>query len=193
MMMPVPRSAVSAPSPWVVQFLNGVAEGAQILDLACGSGRHTRLALAQGYRVTAVDRDVSRLGDLADDAHVEAIAADLEDGSPFPLAGRTFGGVIVTNYLWRPILPAICQTVAADGILIYETFAVGHERLGGKPSNPAFLLRPNELLDAAIASGLVVNAFEQVREDQPGPRIVQRIAAVGAAHRWATSPPSQAG
>ncbi|WP_210188752.1 class I SAM-dependent methyltransferase [Hyphomicrobium sp. CS1BSMeth3] len=162
-----------------------------MLDLACGTGRHTRLALQRGLTVTAIDRDTSRLGDLAGHPNVEVITADLEDGSPFPLTGRQFGAVIVTNYLWRPILPAICAAVALDGLLIYETFALGHEQLGGRPSKPAFLLRPNELAETAVAAGLPLIAFEQVREDHPWPRIVQRIAAVGPAHPWTTTPPTR--
>lgn len=179
------------PSPWVAHFLAGAPPGSRVLDLACGTGRHTRLALQRGLAVTAIDRDTSRLGDLAGHPNVEVATADLEDGSPFPLAGRQFGAVIVTNYLWRPILPAICAAVAPDGVLIYETFALGHERLGGRPSNPAFLLRPNELAEAAVAAGLTLIAFEQVREDRPWPRIVQRITAVGPAHPWTTTPPTR--
>ncbi|MFN3744740.1 MAG: hypothetical protein ACK4TL_08550 [Hyphomicrobiaceae bacterium] len=148
-----------------------------------------RLALRRGLTVTAIDRDTSRLGDLAARPDVEVITADLEGGAPFPLAGRAFAGVIVTNYLWRPILPAIGAAVAPDGMLIYETFACGHERLGGRPSNPDFLLRPNELAEVAIAAGLIVIAFEQVREDRPRSRIVQRIAAVGPSHPWVAAPP----
>lgn len=179
------------PSPWVAHFLAGAPPESRVLDLACGTGRHTRLALQNGHSVTAIDRDTSRLGNLAGHPNVEAMAADLEDGSPLPQASRQFGAVIVTNYLWRPILPAICAAVAPDGVLIYETFALGHERLGGRPSNPAFLLEPNELAEAALAGGLTLIDFEQVREDRPWPRIVQRIAAVGPAHPWIAAPPDR--
>jgi SAM-dependent methyltransferase len=180
-----------SPEPWVAHFLAGVVPGGRVLDIACGTGRHTRLALAQGLKVTAIDRDTSRLGTLAAHPNVEVSTTDLEDGAPFPLAGRSFGVVIVTNYLWRPILPAICANVARDGLLIAGTFARGHEKLGGRPSNPDFLLRPNELAEAAIAAGLVVIAFEQVREDEPRPRIVQWIAAVGPDHSWVAAPPER--
>jgi SAM-dependent methyltransferase len=177
------------PEPWVAHYLRGVAPGGRVLDIACGTGRHIRLARAHGLKVTAIDRDTSRLGALAEDPGVEVVTADLEDGAPFPLAGRTFGAVIVTNYLWRPILPDICATVAPDGVLICGTFAFGHEKLGGRPSSPEFLLRPNELAEAAIATGLIIVALEQVREDEPRPRIVQRIAAVGPDHPWVVAPP----
>lgn len=182
-------AALAPPSPWVEHFLTGVAPGGRVLDLACGAGRHTRLALMMGFSVTAVDRDTSKLGELAQDRRVEVITADLEGGTPFPLAGRTFDGVIVTNYLWRPILPVICAAVAPDGLLVYETFARGHEKLGRRPLSPDFLLAPNELAEAAMEAGLVVMAFEQIREERSRPRILQRIAAVGPAHRWVGAPP----
>ena len=131
--MPSPPSNPSdplAPSNWVRRFLSGIPGGGHVLDVACGGGRHLRLALEHGYSVSGVDRDLSGLADLRQSPNVELVAADLEDGGPFPFRGRTFAGVIVTNYLWRPILPDIIACVARDGLLIYETFAVGNERFG---------------------------------------------------------------
>ena len=103
----------------------------------------------------------------------EAVLADIENG-PWPFAGRTFDGVVVTNYLWRPLLAAIVQSVAPGGVLIYETFASGNETVG-KPSRPDFLLQPGELLRAC--QGLRVVAYDDGFLDGP-PRFVQRIAAV---------------
>jgi hypothetical protein len=123
--------------------------------------------------VTALDGDVSRVGDLRDRA--EIIEADLEDGRPYPLAGRTFAGIVVTNYLHRPIVPEIIAGLAAGGLLIYETFAIGNERFG-KPSNPDFLLRPGELLDA-VRGRLRVLAYEDLTVERPRPAALQRIAA----------------
>jgi SAM-dependent methyltransferase len=185
------RPPDAPPSPWVAHYLSGAPTGGRVLDVACGTGRHVRLALQRGLAVTAIDRDISRLGDLARRQNVEAIETDLEAGAPFPLAGRQFGAVIVTNYLWRPILPGLYAAVAPSGLLIYETFARGHEKLGGRPSNPDFILRPNELAEVAVAAGLAVIAFEQVRVEAPHPRIVQRIAAVGQAHAWVAAPPAR--
>jgi SAM-dependent methyltransferase len=152
-----------------------------VLDVACGSGRHVRAALRAGLHVTGVDRDLGGVADLCGTPGLELMAADLEAGAPPPFTGRQFAGVIVTNYLWRPLLSAIITAVADDGVLIYETFAVGNEEFG-RPKSPDFLLRPGELV-SAVAGVLVAVGFEHVRLDGP-PRIVQRMAAVGPAHRW---------
>lgn len=166
------------PSAWVVRFASLVPAGGPVLDVAAGSGRHARLFLSRGHPVTAVDRDTGGLTDLGGDPNVEIVEDDLEDGSPFPLKGREFAGVVVTNYLHRPLLPDIVAAVAPGGALIYETFARGQERFG-RPENPDFLLMPGELLDA-VRGALRVVAYEDRILDDPGPRAVQRIAAVRA-------------
>ena len=167
----------SPPSAWVVRFASMVPEGAPVLDLACGGGRHTRLFADAGHPVTAVDIDLDKLGDLAGHPRVEPIRADLEGGDPFPLPGRVFGGVVVTNYLHRPLLEDLVAAVAPGGVLIYETFAEGNEMLGGRPRNPDFLLRHGELLDLARGRLRVV-AYEDVVVAEPKPAAVQRICAV---------------
>lgn len=158
------------PSPWIARFAGLISPGGPVLDVACGGGRHARLFRARGHPVTVVDRDLSRVADLQD---VEKIAADLEDGSPWPLPGRVFAGVATTNYLHRPILPLIVAALAPGGVLLYETFALGQERFG-RPKNPEFLLRPGELL--AACAGLTVVAYEHGLD--PGPTARQRICAV---------------
>jgi SAM-dependent methyltransferase len=164
------HAPVDTPSPWIVRWADNIATNGSVLDLACGSGRHVRLLAARGLRVTAVDRSREAL-DLCADA-AEAVEADVE-GSPWPLAGRRFDAVVVTNYLWRALMPHIVDSVAPGGLLLYETFARGHERFG-KPSNPDFLLRAGELL--THVNGLHVLAFEDGVLDAP-PRRVQRLAA----------------
>jgi SAM-dependent methyltransferase len=148
-----------------------------VLDVAAGGGRHTRLARERGFAATAVDIDVSGLADLRADAGVEIIVADLE-GAAWPLGERKFAAVIVTNYLHRPLLPRLVAAVADGGALIYETFAVGNEAFG-KPSNPNFLLKPGELLDA-VRGQLTVVAYEHGKIEAPRPAVIQRIAAVRA-------------
>lgn len=163
--------ATLAPSPWVQRWSTLVPAGATVLDLACGQGRHLRWFAQRGCSVTGVDRDAAALAASA--GLGELITADVENG-PWPLPGRRFDAVVVTNYLWRALLPTVVDSVAAGGVLVYETFAVGNETVG-KPSNPDFLLRPGELLQAC--AGLRIVAYEDGFLDAP-PRFVQRIAAV---------------
>lgn len=160
-----------APSTWVTRWAALITAGGTVLDLACGSGRHLRWLAAQGLRVTGVDRDgeaVAPLGALA-----EIVVADLE-GGPWPLAERRFDGIVVTNYLWRPLLPRIARALAPGGVLVYETFADGQAQFG-RPSKPEFLLRPGELLQAFAQ--LRVVAYEDGLESDPERR-VQRLVAV---------------
>lgn len=172
-MLTVPGSPAS---PWVERHLAAAPAG-PVLDVACGSGRHVRLALWLGRPVTAIDRDVSGLADLDGARGLEIVRADLEDGSPWPLPGRRFAAVIVTNYLHRPLFPALLAALQPGGTLIYETFAVGNERYG-KPSRPDFLLRPGELLEMAQAGGLAVAAYEHGHVAAPRPAVIQRLCAV---------------
>lgn len=160
------------PSSWIATWAGLVPPGATVLDLAAGKGRHTAFFAARGHRVTAVDRDVSA---LAVSDTVEVIAADLEDGSPWPLAERRFGAIVVTNYLHRPLFPALFAALQPGGILLYETFMEGNERFG-KPSRPDFLLKDGELLDL-VRGRFSVTAYEARMISQPKMAMVQRIAA----------------
>jgi SAM-dependent methyltransferase len=163
-------------SDWVSRYAPVLVAPRNALDLACGGGRHTRLLVSRGYTVTAVDRDLSTLqaGGAGD---FETVCADLE-GAAWPLRDRVFDLVVVTNYLHRPLFPAIIGAVAPGGSLIYETFAVGNERLG-RPTNPDFLLGEDELIER-VRGHLIVRAYEYGEVGVPKPAVVQRIFATCA-------------
>lgn len=159
------------PSGWVERFAHLVAPGGSVLDVACGHGRHTRYFLERGHPVVAVDIDPSA---LRPQPGLEIIEADLE-GAPWPLPGHTFAGVVVTNYMHRPLMPRLMESLAPGGVLLYATFGQGNERLG-RPRNPDFLLAPGELLQAF--PGLQVVAYEQGEFLTPKHAIRQRFCGV---------------
>lgn len=184
------HAATGTPSAWVARFAH-LAPAGEVLDLACGSGRHARLFASLGHPVLAVDRDEDALRHLAAfrDPGLTTLQIDLEPVAPadtaptppaavWPFAAGRFAAIVVTNYLYRPALAALFDSLAPGGLLIYETFARGNERFG-KPSNPDFLLMPDELLQRAqqATPPLHVVAFEQGFVDAPGPAMIQRLCA----------------
>lgn len=168
---------LQTPSAWVVRWSGLVPAGGRVLDIACGNGRHARIFAARGHPVEAVDRDPAKLASLAGVPRISARSADLE-GSQWPYPGERFAGIVVANYLHRPLFPHLLASLAAGGVLIYETFAVGNERYG-RPSNPAHLLTPGELLDV-VRGRLRVIAYEDLEVSEPRPAMVQRICAIKA-------------
>ena len=159
---------------WIGRFAPLVPAGAAVLDLACGAGRHARLFLERGHPVTAVDIDVSGLDDLRGHPQLEIVQADLEN-APWPLPGRRFGAVIVTNYLWRPLFEHVLEAIEAGGVLLYDTFARGNEAYG-RPTNPEFLLQPGELIEV-VRVRLQIVAYEHGYVDRPRPAVKQRLCA----------------
>jgi SAM-dependent methyltransferase len=177
----VTHSTLAEPSRWVRRWTHLVAPGGAVLDVASGAGRHARWFASQGHPVTALDRDADALGTMKDEPLVTTLAADIEDG-PWPLpSDAKFAAVVVTNYLHRPLFPRLLDALAPAGVLIYETFAQGNETVG-KPSRPAFLLAPGELLDI-VRGRLRVVAFQDGFLAQPRPAYVQRICAILEAGR----------
>ncbi len=161
------------PLDWVVRHAGQIAALGHVLDVACGGGRHTRYLLGLGYRVTALDCDTGALSDLAGHPNLRVLEHDLEDGSAWPLAGEVFEGIVVSNYLYRPMFDPVANALATGGLLIYQTFSHGNAAYG-KPRNPAFLLRENELLDV-FGPRLAVLDFHQGYMDRPTPAVIQRI------------------
>lgn len=174
---------ITNPSPWVARFSSTIPAGGHVLDLACGGGRHSGYLLEKGYRVTALDKDTSAISErLGGRENLDIITVDLEDGTcsfakDGVLSGQVFDGIIVVNYLYRPLMKALINALKPGGVLIYETFARGNE-VFARPRNPDHLLRSGELLDL-VAGQLQVVAYEhgmiQV-DDLPG--VKQRLVAV---------------
>jgi SAM-dependent methyltransferase len=162
-------------SAWVARWAALVPRG-EVLDLACGGGRHARHLAARGHPVIALDRNPAALAEAAG-AGISTVQCDLEDGvTAWPFAPGRFAGIVVTNYLHRPLFGQLAASLAPDGILIYETFAIGNEAYG-KPSNPDFLLGSGELLALAGAHGLRVIAYEDGYSDTAKPAMLQRLCA----------------
>lgn len=170
------ENPILPPSPWVEGHCRLIPPGAAVLDLACGSGRHACRLAELGYAITAVDRNFEAISKLQGRPGIEAIVADLE-GETWPLAGRQFAGIVVTNYLWRPRLGDVLAMLAPGGVLIYETFMLGNAAYG-KPSSPQFLLRPGELREVVAAAGLREIAFVEGYVETPKPAMRQAICAV---------------
>jgi SAM-dependent methyltransferase len=168
---------LAAPSDWVIRWADRIPGGGRVLDLACGSGRHARLFAARGHPVVAVDRDPRKLASLESVPGVEPRCADLEAG-PWPFAGERFAGIVVVNYLHRPLFDHLLAALEPGGALIYETFAAGNERYG-RPSNPEHLLGPGELLEV-VRGKLRVIAYEDLFVAEPRPSMVQRLCAMNS-------------
>jgi SAM-dependent methyltransferase len=169
------HTALEEPSAWVCRFAPYIRDGGNVLDVACGNGRHARYLAALGHKVLAVDLDAATLGALAAVAATQTRVVDLE-GAPWPFDGEFFDAVVVTRYLHRPLLPLMVTALAPGGVLIYETFAAGNERYG-RPRNPEFLLQHGELLELARGR-LHVVAYEDLYVDTPKPALMQRICAI---------------
>lgn len=163
------------PSEWVIRWGAIIPSAGRVLDVACGKGRHARWLAARGHEVDAVDRDAQALATLAGVQRVHPLCADIE-GGPWPYQRGQYAGVVVTNFLHRPLFAQLIDALVPGGALIFETFAAGNERYG-RPSNPDFLLRPGELLEV-VGNRLCVVAYEALDVAEPRPAALQRICAV---------------
>jgi SAM-dependent methyltransferase len=166
------------PSDWVKRWSHLVQPQCTVLDVACGHGRHAWWFYRLNHTLTLVDRSQAAMDAITIAAPAcNKVVADIENG-PWPLTGRQFDAVVVTNYLWRPLMPTLLASLAPGGVLIYETFTAGNETVG-KPSRADFLLQPGELL--RVCKDLRVVAFEDGFIQSAGnttPRFVQRVVAV---------------
>ena len=161
-------------SPWIVKFAPLIPNKGLVLDLACGSGRHAKWLAQQGYQVDALDRDPIATTSMQGMDGIRVTITDLETAE-LPNFEHSYDGIIVSRYLHRPLLTMLATILNPSGILIYETFMRGNERYG-KPSNPDFLLIPDELLNT-YSPLLNIISFEQGDVKEPKPAVLQRICA----------------
>lgn len=169
------NNLIGKPSPWMVEYAPLITHGGRVLDLACGSGRHAIWLAELGYQVDAIDRDAAVMSEMIGIDNINIRIADIE-ANDAPLLKAQYDGIIVSRYLYRPLLNSLAEALKPGGVLIYETFMTGNERYG-KPSNPDFLLRPDELLDIYTPL-LKIIAFAQGDESEPRPAVMQRICAI---------------
>jgi SAM-dependent methyltransferase len=165
----------SYPSPWVVMNSRYLIPNSRVLDLACGYGRHSKFLLEKGHRVTSVDRDGEALREVSKIESSKVLLADLEKDN-WPFSVGSFDAIVVTNYLHRSQFDRLVETLSDQGVLIFETFMIGNEQFG-RPSNPEFLLYPDELTKV-FGGALRVIKFEQGYEISPKEAMVQRVCAM---------------
>lgn len=168
------QNLIGNPSSWVIKHAPLIRKGGQVLDLACGNGRHAIWLARHGYRVEAVDCDAQVVKEMLGMDNISVTVTDIEAGE-WPITDQRYDGIVVSRYLYRPLLSTLAQMLNPGGVLIYETFMVGNERYG-KPSNPDYLLLQDELL-SFYATLLKINSFEQGEEHNPRPAVMQRICA----------------
>ena len=166
---------LETPSRWVTEHASLISAGGRVLDLACGGGRHAIWLARQGYQVDAIDRDASAVARMSGINNIHVHIVDLEADKAYTF-NHHYDGIIVSRYLHRPLLKTLALILNPNGVLIYETFMLGNEQYG-KPSNPNFLLQPNELLDV-YSPLLKIIAFVQGEVTEPKPAVMQRICAI---------------
>jgi rhodanese-related sulfurtransferase len=163
------------PSAWLLSNADLIPQEREVLDLACGSGRHALLLGSAGFSVHAVDRDAAHIESLSRAAAalglpVRAEVLDLESGKA-DLGESRYGAIVVIHYLHRPLFPAIARALQPGGILIYETFTSA-QASRGKPTSPDYLLKPGELPRLAHSLEIL-----RTREGDYEDRMVSAIAA----------------
>ena len=175
--MPGNFELIASPSPWIVEHAACIPRAGRVLDLACGSGRHAIWLAAQGFQVHAIDRDVQATAHMRGMQNIQVTIADIESGT-WPESDELYDGIVVSRYLFRPLLQKLAAMLKPDGVLIYETFMLGNERYG-RPRNPDFLLRPDEL-STVYSPLLKIHAFWQGVVAGEVPAVIQRICAINS-------------
>jgi tellurite methyltransferase len=122
----------------------------KVLDIAMGSGRNAIYLAERCLEVEGIDishEDIQQALNIAQERglKINAHVVDIE-GSDYSIEKDAYDLIICFNYLYRPLIPMIKEGLRKGGMVIYETYLVEQAEYG-KPKNPAYLLKHNELLD----------------------------------------------
>lgn len=146
--MNAPHANGVEPAQFLVENLELLPEG-RALDVAMGNGRNTIYLAKAGFEVEGVDisaEAVSAALEAAGEAGVmiKALVVDLEKG--YQIKDEVYDVIVCFNYLQRSLIPQMKSGLRYGGMIVYETFIVDQAQFG-KPRNPDYLLKHNELLD----------------------------------------------
>jgi len=136
------------PAQFLVENVDLLPKG-RVLDIAMGTGRNAIYLAKVGFEVEGVDissEAVSAALESAEESGVmiKAQVVDLEKA--FHIKEDAYDVIICFNYLQRSLIPEMKNGLRRGGMIVYETYIVDQAQFG-KPENPDYLLKHNELLD----------------------------------------------
>jgi SAM-dependent methyltransferase len=155
-----PPEAVPEPARVLAENLHLLPREGRALDLASGLGGNALALARRGLETYAHDisgEALVRLDALAARLGL-AIATQVRDAGSRPPEAASFDVIVVSRFLDRSLAGALAAALRPDGLLFYQTYTAEKATAGG-PSNPAFLLRPNELLE--LFRGLRIVAYRE--------------------------------
>ncbi len=163
--------SVKPPEDFIVRFADRVVDrepAAEVLDVACGSGRHALFFAQKGCRVVAMERRREVLESLRetvrkDGLPVSVVTSDVENMSLLPVC---FDAIVNTFFLWRPLAQQYAKALRPGGVLYFQTFTTdNHDVLGKTKPRRDFLLEPGELGQMFTALE-VIHYEEKIEEDR---------------------------
>ncbi len=162
-------------------FSKHLERGENILDVACGSGRDAIYLAMQGWRVFGIDYSETALERCRQSAayhnvKLELKQCDLEQDFHFDSLNyfpQEFSAVVICRYLHRPLLPKLKSLIKPSGLIAYQTFMRGAEKIGS-PKNPRYLLEEGELATMFSDFDILLNDIEKLPDGRPLSRFVAR-------------------
>ena len=136
------------PAQFLVDNID-VLPGGRALDIAMGTGRNAIYLAKMGFEVEGIDisgEAVEIAAELAlrEGVTVQVQVVDLE--KDYQIREGAYDVIICFHYLQRSLIPQVKGGLRLGGMVVYETYTVDQPQFG-KPKNPDYLLKHNELLD----------------------------------------------